>query len=106
MSTTPDDAEAKSKSERAEGVRRSLSGEEAPEDTVQPSGTTSGPKGEMAPEGVGESVGRRGEDASRADGKEAGREDTGTDDTSAQRPTGTSTARDATGVNPQEGPDS
>jgi hypothetical protein len=105
MSTTPDVAETKSKSERAEGVRRTLSGEEAPEDTVQPTGTTSGPEGEMAPEGVGESVGRRGENASRADGKEAGREDTDLDDTAAQRPTGTSTARDATGIDPQEGPD-
>jgi hypothetical protein len=56
--------------------------------------------------GIGESVERRGENASRADGKEAGREDTGTDDTAAQRPTGTSTARDVTGVDPQEGPDS
>ncbi|MGI8662149.1 MAG: hypothetical protein ACR2LQ_02935 [Acidimicrobiales bacterium] len=47
--------------------------------------------------GVGESVGRRGEEMSDHDGKEAGREDTG-DHPDSGRPTGTSTARDDTGV--------
>jgi hypothetical protein len=54
----------------------------------------------MAPEGVGESVGRRGEDVVKNEGKEAGRQDTAADDTPAQRPTGTSTPRDTTGVDP------
>jgi hypothetical protein len=58
----------------------------------------------MAPEGVGESVGRRGENMTAADGKEAGRHDTGTDGTEADRPTGSSTPRDLTGVDPQDGP--
>jgi hypothetical protein len=49
---------------------------------------------------VGQSITRRGEDA--AGDKEPGREYTGTDDTFGQRPHGTSTARDRTGVNPQE----
>ncbi len=47
--------------------------------------------------GVGVSVGRRGEDMSDHDGKEAGREDDGGHPDSG-RPTGTSDARDDTGV--------
>ena len=92
------------KEERAEGVSRMLSGEDAPSDTDRPSqtGPTGGGGGEMSPEGVGESVGHRGEDMLAEDGKEAGRQDTGTDGTAADRPTGTSTARDSTGVDPQE----
>ncbi len=104
MTTTPEDSEAASKAARAESVRRAIAGEDPPEEPVQPSGTTEGPEGEMAPEGVGESTTRHGEDLVDAEGKEPGRQDTGTDDTPGQRPTGTSTARDATGVDPQEGP--
>ncbi len=48
---------------------------------------------------VGESTTRRAEDI--AEEKEPGRQDTGTEG-KANRPTGTSTARDATGVDPQE----
>lgn len=47
--------------------------------------------------GVGESVGRRGEEMSDHDGKEAGREGAGAHPGSG-RPTGTSDARDDTGV--------
>ena len=50
---------------------------------------------------VGQSTGTRGEDIADRDGKEAGRQDTGTQGAS-ERPTGTSTARDVTSVNPQE----
>jgi hypothetical protein len=50
---------------------------------------------------VGESTGRRGEDAVAETGKEAGRHD-GPPQGDSQRPTGTSTARDSTGVDPQE----
>lgn len=103
MTDEPDtDAEAESKEERAEGVHRMMSGEEAPKDTEQPMGTTEGGTGEMAPEGVGESTTRRGEDVVESEGKEPGRFDTGTDDTPAQRPTGGSSERDASGVDPQE----
>jgi hypothetical protein len=49
---------------------------------------------------VGESTTRRGEDAA-AEGKEPGRDD-GPAQGESQRPTGTSTARDSTGVDPQE----
>lgn len=44
----------------------------------------------------------KGEEISERDGKEAGRYDTGTDPSKADRPTGTSTARDDTGIDPQE----
>ncbi len=57
----------------------------------------------------GESQTRRGEDMADDDGKDAGRKDTGTEG-ATDRPTGTSTARDFTGIDPQdpigdEGPD-
>lgn len=42
----------------------------------------------------------KGEDIKDRDGKEAGRDDTGT--TGAGRPTGTSTARDSTSINPDQ----
>lgn len=104
MATDPQGSEAQSKDERAESVSRQLSGEEAPKDTEQPTGTTEGREGGMAPGGVGESTTRGGERVAREEGKEAGRRDTGTDDTPAQRPTGTSSPRDMTGVDPQDGP--
>jgi len=47
-----------------------------------------------------ESLSRRGEDIAKDD-DEAGRENTGTQ-SPPERPTGTSTARDYTGVDPQE----
>lgn len=93
--------EAESKDARAEGVRRMLSGEDAPKESVQPSGAET-ESGQMPPEGVGESITRRGEDVAKRAGKESGRFDTGTDGTPAERPTGGSTARDTTGVDPQE----
>lgn len=52
-------------------------------------------------ENVGQSMTTRGEDIAERDGSEAGRQDTGTQGAS-ERPTGTSTARDVTGVDPQE----
>jgi len=94
------------KQERAAGVTRQLTGEDAPTDTDRESqvGPTGGGGGEMSPEGVGESVGLHGEEMTALDGKEAGRYDTGPDDTKAARPTGKSTPRDMTGVDPQDGP--
>lgn len=44
---------------------------------------------------------QRGEDVLKDDGKEPGRSDVASDDTPAGRPAGTSTARDATGIDPQ-----
>lgn len=82
------------------------------EDEVSRARGGSGPQsatdtGATTPMGVGESVGRRGEDVARRDGGEAGRHDTGPRG-ATQRPSGTSSARDATGVDPQdpdEGPE-
>jgi hypothetical protein len=53
------------------------------------------------PENVGESTTRRGEDVVKEEGQESGRETLGTKGES-DRPYGTSTARDATGVDPQD----
>ncbi|HEY1917184.1 MAG TPA: hypothetical protein VGH27_16580 [Streptosporangiaceae bacterium] len=50
---------------------------------------------------VGESTTRRGEDVRASDGKEPGRSD-GPAQGESQRPTGTSAARDSTGVDPQD----
>ena len=55
---------------------------------------------DQAPEGVGESTTRRGENVIREEGEEPGRTHTGTDDSLAQRPTGESTPRVETGVQP------
>lgn len=57
---------------------------------------------DQAPEGVGESTTRRGEDVIDEEGEEPGRTHTGTDDSQAQRPTGESTPRDETGIQPAE----
>jgi hypothetical protein len=94
---------ADEKQERAEGVSRQLTGEDAPEDTNNESlvGPTGGGTGEMAPEGVGESVAHRGENMTAEEGKEAGRYDLGTQGPT-NRPVGGSTNRDSTGVDPQE----
>jgi hypothetical protein len=54
-----------------------------------------------SPDGVGESTTRRAEDVAAEEGKEPGRYDSGTQGES-ERPTGGSTARDFTGVDPQE----
>ena len=91
---------------KSESVKRQLTGEDAPEEANPESlvGPTGGKKGQKPPAGVGESVARRGEDMIEHHGKEAGRHDTGTDDSEAERPTGESTERDRGGVDPQEGP--
>lgn len=91
------------KQERAAGVGRQLNGETAPEDTDRTSqvGPTGGGNGQMAPEGVGESIAHRGENMIEEEGKEPGRFDTGTQGPT-NRPVGKSTARDSTGIDPQE----
>jgi hypothetical protein len=59
---------------------------------------------DFPPEGVGESVTRRGEQVVQQEGPDEGRVDLGTQGRS-ERPVGTSTARAATGVDPQESAD-
>ncbi len=91
------------KTARGEGVNRMLNGDDASEDTNPESltGPTGGGSGEMAPAGVDESVAHHGENMIAEEGKEPGRVDAGTQGPT-NRPVGTSTARDATGVEPQE----
>lgn len=90
------DTTAASKSERADGVARMLNDEDPP---VTP--RTNDPEPPEAAKGtddVGESITTGGEAIAARDGKEAGREDTGSDGSRADRPTGTSTPRDISGV--------
>jgi hypothetical protein len=89
--------------ERFEGVSRQLTGQDAPEDTDRESqvGPTGGGGGEMAPPGVGESIAHRGENMIDEEGKEPGRFDEGTQGPT-NRPVGSSSSRDSTGVDPQE----
>jgi hypothetical protein len=56
---------------------------------------------DLVPEGTGQSSTRRGEDVAREEGTDAGRYDTGTKGES-QRPTGGTTARASTSIDPQE----
>ena len=55
----------------------------------------------QAPQGVGESTTRHGEDVVKEEGKEPGRYDTGKKGES-QRPTGKSTPRDQPGITPSQ----
>lgn len=95
----PDDgdegSEQQSKADRAAGVGRMLSGdappEEPPENDPEPPGEVGGASS------VGESTAARAEDTASKD-KEAGRRDTG--EGAAGRPTGTSSDRDETGIDP------
>ncbi|MGH8902670.1 MAG: hypothetical protein ACRDYA_13585 [Egibacteraceae bacterium] len=70
-------------------------------------GTAEGSRGDATedpnapPEGVGESVGRRGEDVEGQEGLDPGRQDLGTKGPT-ERPYGTSTARASTGIDPQD----
>ena len=58
------------------------------------------------PEGVGVSTTRRGEDVIKEEGSEAGREETGSDESPSGRPAGESSPRDATAVKSPDHPDS
>ena len=69
------------------------------ESPVQPGDMTAGEPED--PYGVGESQTRRGEDVKKEEGTEPGRQDLGTKGQS-DRPYGTSTQRDSTGVDPQD----
>ncbi len=93
------DTTGASNQDRAESVERMLSGEEAPDPGTpnEPGAPTSAPGAEH----VGDQDSRRGEDVSDEEGKEAGRDDAGTQGPTG-RPVGTSDARDSTGVDPQE----
>lgn len=89
--------QSKSQKDRAEGVKRQLNGEAAPEEANPESlvGATDGSVGREPPKHTGESLGRRGEDQAKHS-KEAGRHDEGSDE--AGRPVGSSSERDKTGI--------
>jgi hypothetical protein len=89
--------ETEAHQERRDSLERTLDGQEALEEPTQPAGSAADREGKMAPEGVGESTSRSGEDVGKQEGKEPGRQDTGREG-GADRPTGTSTPRDVTGV--------
>jgi hypothetical protein len=91
-------SEDHSKEERAKGVQRMLSGEDPPREP--PVNDPDEPATSPGADKVGESTTRRGEDIAAGE-KEPGRHDTGVEG-GADRPTGTSTARDRTSIDPQE----
>jgi hypothetical protein len=70
-------------------------------DTQEGSRGEGGQDPSFPPEGVGESITRRGEDVIKEEGGEPGRHDLGTQG-ETERPVGTSTARASTGVDPQD----
>ncbi|MGM0928916.1 MAG: hypothetical protein ACQEXN_04300 [Actinomycetota bacterium] len=89
------------RTEPAKGTARAWGSEAPAKEPEQPGQEEIPADAEMAPEGVGASITRGGEEVVEQDGKEPGREDTGTKGPS-ERPTGTSTARDSTGVDTDE----
>ncbi|MGI8880590.1 MAG: hypothetical protein ACR2KJ_08810 [Jatrophihabitans sp.] len=101
----PYDDRSSGSEDRAMGTARAMGSEEALREPNEPQADEppdADDPGRQAPENVGESVGRRGEDIAEKDGKEAGRVDTGEHADPSNRPTGESTARDRTTINPQE----
>lgn len=86
---------------RAMGSKDPLREPNRPGEGPPPAGGDTLTDDDAAPENVGESVNRRGEDLADRDGKEAGRVDTGTD-SGTERPTGGSTPRDKTAIEPHD----
>lgn len=98
-------SEKQSKEERAAGVGRMLNDEEPPVTPEPNEGADVPSQAARGTSSVGESTTRRGEDVTGDDGKEAGRSDRGPDDTPGARPSGTSSDRDATGIDHQDSDD-
>ena len=90
----------------APGTARAFGSEPPLKEPAQPGSDETPDDAAMAPEGVGESTTRRGEDVVKEEGHEPGREDTEADATAAGRPAAESSPRHATGVNPPEDTDS
>ncbi|MFE4543281.1 hypothetical protein [Arthrobacter sp. NPDC056727] len=89
----------------APGTARAFGSEPPLKEPAQPGADETPEDAAQAPAGVGESINRRGEDVVKEEGSEAGREHTGSDESPAGRPTGESSARDATAVKSPEHPD-
>ena len=103
--TNPSDAKDPAEG-TAPGTARAFGSEPPLKEPAQPGSDETPEDAAMAPEGVGESTTRRGEDVVKQEGQEPGREETGRDATPAGRPMGESTPRDSTGVKPPQDPDS
>jgi hypothetical protein len=103
--TNPSDADDPAEG-TAPGTARAFGSQPPLTEPAQPGSDETPEDAAMAPEGVGESTTRRGEDVVKQEGPESGRGETATDATPAGRPAGESSPRDATGVKPPEGPDS
>jgi hypothetical protein len=103
----PYDDRGSSDEERAAGVARAMGSEEPvkepqqPGDGPPPAGGDTLTDDDQAPDDVGKSVGRRGEDQVNREGKEPGREEHGTEPNTG-RPAGGSTPRDQTSINPHD----
>ncbi|MEY2583644.1 MAG: hypothetical protein QOE09_3493 [Ilumatobacteraceae bacterium] len=91
------DAERSIKEERKESVKKAFE----PQNQGPGADISAVSEPARGTEHVGESTSRRGEDVSKAE-QESGRYDTGTDGSQGNRPTGESTPRDKTGVNPDK----
>lgn len=90
----------------APGTARAFGSEPPLKEPAQPGADETPDDAAPPPEDVGVSTTRRGEDVVKEEGSEAGREHTGEDESPAGRPTGKSSARDATAVKSPEHPDS
>jgi hypothetical protein len=93
--------------ETAAGVPRAFGSDEPleepklPGDGPPPAGGDTLDAGDEAPDNVGESVNRRGEDQADKEGREPGRVEHGTEPDTG-RPAGGSTPRDRTSINPHD----
>jgi len=101
----PADKEQGTSSGTAPGTARAFGSEPPLKEPAQPGADETPEDAAQAPANVGVSINRRGEDVIKEEGSEAGREHTGTDESPSGRPTGESSARDATAVKSPEHPD-
>ncbi|MCU1531965.1 MAG: hypothetical protein JWO49_1536 [Arthrobacter sp.] len=106
MAPTNQSPEKDSGEGTAPGTARAFGSEPPLKEPAHPGSDNTPDDAAMAPEGVGESTTRRGEDVVKEEGQEPGREETGKEATPAGRPVGESTPRDSTGVETPEDPDS
>ncbi|HEV7168884.1 MAG TPA: hypothetical protein VGN49_13055 [Micrococcaceae bacterium] len=88
---------------QGEGTARAMGSEPPAAEPTAPGSDQLQDSADMAPEGVGESIGPRGEDMADDDGKEAGRANEGDADHPTGRRAGVSDPRDQSGVDPQQG---
>jgi hypothetical protein len=90
----------------APGTARAFGSEPPLKEPAQPGSDETPEDAAMAPDDVGVSTTRRGEDVIKEEGEEAGRERTETDASPSGRPAAESSPRHTTGVKTPEDPDS